>query len=414
MRIYIFNYIVLSFLLGMQSCKVAQKPQEVQPLSAEAMADTPVQQAAPLPELSLYRAEATRHFILKHTKLEIALDWENQYLLGRATLELEPYFYDQSHLVLDAKNFEVHQVNLLASEDSIPLEYVYDGKSLDIILDKTYQKGQPIHIRIDYTAKPNEGNPKHDQKGLYFINPTGEIPGKPRQAWTQGETDSNSRWFPTIDEPNQKSTQEMFITVDSHFTTLSNGVLVYAKSDENGTRTDYWKMDQPHAPYLFMFAVGDFHITEDEWEDLKVDYYMEPKFAKYSRAIFGHTPEMISFFSDTLNYPFPWSKYSQIVVRDFVSGAMENTSASVFMDDLNVTSRELIDYEWDDIIAHELFHQWFGDLVTCESWANLPLNESLATYGEYLWRSHKYGMDEGDYHYMMSCTLIWLKPKIKR
>ena len=211
-------------------------------------------------------------------------------------------------------------------------------------------------------------------------------------------TESNSRWFPTIDSPNQKSTQEMFITVKEESKTLSNGTLIYSKSNSDHTRTDYWKMDKPHAPYLFMLAAGDFAIVEDEWNGMKVDYYVEPEYEEYAGDIFGHTPEMISYFSEVLNYPFPWDKYSQIVVRDFVSGAMENTTASVFMEDLNVDSRELIDFDWDDIIAHELFHQWFGNLVTCESWANVPLNESFATYGEYLWKNHKYGADEAGYH----------------
>jgi aminopeptidase N len=353
-------------------------------------------------EPRLYRAEKTRHFKLLHTKLEVRFDWQERQLLGKANLILEPYFYDQSRLILDAKDFEIHQVTIFRGNDHIHPKYDYDGSKINVELGANYRRRQKLHIEIDYTAKPYQ-NPdslglSSDKKGLYFINHTGEIKGKPRQIWTHGETEDGSRWFPTIDAPNQKSTQEMFITVEDEFKTLSNGKLIYSKSNADGTRTDYWKMDKPHAPYLFMMAVGNFAIVEDNWNDMPVNYYVEPAFERYASDIFGRTPEMIEFFSDTLNYPFPWPKYSQVVVRDFVSGAMENTSASVFMPDLQVSARELIDYNWDDIIAHELFHQWFGDLVTCESWANLPLNESFATYGEYLWKTHKYGQDEGDLH----------------
>ena len=134
----------------------------------------------------------------------------------------------------------------------------------------------------------------------------------------------------------------------------------------------------------------------DKWEDMDVSYYVEPEYEEHARAIFGNTPEMLSFFSKILDYKYPWSKYAQVVVRDFVSGAMENTTASTFMEAVQATDRELLDQNWDMIIAHELFHQWFGDLVTNESWANLPLNEAFANYSEYLWAEHKYGVDEAD------------------
>src|SRR5690606_20627366 len=126
----------------------------------------------------------------------------------------------------------------------------------------------------------------------------------------------------------------------------------------------------------------------------------EPAYEKTARKIFGNTPEMLEFFSKKLGIDYPWSKYSQVVVRDFVSGAMENTSASTFMEDLQLNERELLDKNWDGIIAHELFHHWFGNYVTTESWANLPLNEAFANYSEYLWTEHKYGADEAAFHHL--------------
>ncbi|MDX5443563.1 MAG: M1 family metallopeptidase, partial [Hymenobacteraceae bacterium] len=156
-----------------------------------------------------------------------------------------------------------------------------------------------------------------------------------------------------------------------------------------------------HAPYLTMMAIGDFAVVKDKWRNMEVSYYVEPAFKNTAKAVFGNTPEMLEFFSKKLGVDYPWDKYAQVVVRDYVSGAMENTSASLFMEALQVDRRELLDTNWDEIIAHELFHQWFGDLVTLESWANLPLNESFADYSEYLWFEHKYGADEA--------ALIWQK-----
>lgn len=335
---------------------------------------------------------------LLHTKLEVSFDWEKQYVYGVATLSFKPYFYPQNTLELDAKGMDIKTVMINEKE----LKYTYDSKVLTIQLPKTYQRTDTFTVKISYTAKPNE-LPKQgslaitDDRGLYFINPDGKTPNKPRQIWTQGETESSSCWFPTIDSPNEKTTQEIFITTDTSYTVLSNGEYIYTKANNDGTKTEYWKMDLPHAPYLFMMAIGEFKIVKDKWRDIEVNYYVEPKFEKYGKNIFGNTPEMIEFFSTRLGYNYPWNKYSQVVVRDFISGAMENTTATIFMEALQCDDRQLMDEHWDGIIAHELFHHWFGDLVTCESWANLPLNESFANYSEYLWSEYKYGKDEADY-----------------
>ena len=354
-------------------------------------------------EPKVYRPEQTKNHDLLHTKLEVSFNWEKQYLNGIATLELRPYFYPQKELELDAKNFDIHSVTLVKPDKEFPLTYDYDNWILTVQLDREYQRNEKYQVRIDYTAKPNEREAEGSaaitsDKGLYFINPLGTDPDKPQQIWTQGETESSSFWFPTIDAPNERTTQEMYITVEDRFKTLSNGVLVSSKKNTDGTRTDYWRMDLSHAPYLFMMAIGEYAIVEDEWNGIPLSYYVEPAYEPHAKDIFGRTPEMMTFFSDLLGYPYPWPKYAQVVVRDFVSGAMENTTASVYMEELQIDSRELIDYNWDGIIAHELFHHWMGDLLTCESWANLPLNEAFANYSEYLWFEYKEGVDEADYH----------------
>ena len=352
---------------------------------------------------SPYQAARTKYHDLLHTKLEVSFDWQRQHLHGVATLKLQPHCFPQRYLLLDAQGFVVHSVaKLLAEHTKSPLAHTYDGKKLTIDLGEALQAGEAYEVKIVYTAQPNAipgrtGTSLSHGKGLFFINPKGSHPTKPQQIWTQGEPQANSCWFPTIDAPNQRCTQEVYITVDERFNTLSNGVLGYSKLNEDHTRTDYWYMDLPHPPYLFMLAVGEFAVVQDAWEDMEVNYYVEPAYEKYAKAIFGHTPEMIEFFSQKLDYPYPWPKYSQIVVRDyFLAGAMANTSAAVFTEALQVDDRELLDRDYEDIIAHELFQHWFGNLVTCESWSHLSWNESFALLGEHIWREYKYGADAGD------------------
>ena len=391
------------------SCQVQQTPAKQSPAPAlqgpQAVRDTAQTSGVPAwaSKKGSYQPSETQLFDLQHTRLRVKFDWQKQYLLGEATLTLKPYFYPQQSLVLDAKGMDIHTVRLNGEGGEKALKYTYDNAKLTIALDKTYTRTESFDVFIAYTAKPNEYTVKGSSaitsdKGLYFVNPLGLEPNKPRQIWTQGETEANSVWFPTIDKPNQRMTQEIYLTVDPQYKTLSNGVLQYSRKNADGTRTDYWKMDQAHAPYLVMLAVGDFAVVEDRWKNKEVNYYVEPAYKNTAKAIFGNTPAMMDFFSEKLGMDFPWEKYAQIVVRDFVSGAMENTTASVFMEDLQVDRRGLLDADWDYIIAHELFHQWFGDLVTLESWANLPLNESFANYSEYLWEEKKNGRMSADAH----------------
>jgi len=352
-----------------------------------------------------YNASATIKTDLIHTNLKVNFNWEESQLNGNATLTCAPYFYPTDSLILDAKAMEISSVIL----DGKPLKFKYnDKKFLRIKLDKEYKKGEEYTVSIKYIAKPEEkeeggSSAISSDKGLYFINPTGENPNQMPQIWTQGETEASSVWFPTIDRPNQKTTQEIFITVEDKYKTLSNGRLVSSKNNGDGTRTDHWKQDKPHVPYLFMMAVGEFKVIEDSYTKpdgtkMDVHYYVEPEWEEHAQAIFGETPEMIGFFSELLGVDYPWDKYHQVVVREYVSGAMENTGAVIFGDFVYKTKRELIDGNDHSIIAHELFHHWFGDLVTCESWANLPLNESFANYSQYLWDEHYYGRDQADYY----------------
>jgi len=350
----------------------------------------------------IYRESSPRINDLVHTKLDVKFDYDKSYMNGKAWITLKPHFYNTDSLLLDAKGMDIKEVAMMKGAAKSTLKYKYDGMELRITLDKTYKGGENYTIYIDYVSRPNEVKVKgsaaiSDAKGLYFINPKGEEKDKPTQIWTQGETEATSVWCPTIDKPNQKTTQEMYMTVPAKYVTLSNGLLMSQKKNADGTRTDYWKMDMPHAPYLFFMGVGDYAIVKDSYKGKEVSYYVEKDQAQYARGVFGYTPEMMKFFSEKLGVDYPWQKYNQIVGRDYVSGAMENTTATLHQESAYQNARQLTDENgWETVIAHELFHQWFGDLVTCESWSNLTVNESMADYSQTLWMEYKYGKDAGD------------------
>src|ERR1700744_2575003 len=350
----------------------------------------------------MYRATATKYDDLVNTKLDVKFDYDKCYMYGKEWVTLKPHFYPSDRLVLDAKGMDIHSVAIVKEGKNVPLKYDYDGMMLHIRLNRTYKYTDKYTLFIDYTAKPNELKIHHgsaaitDAKGLYFINPKGTEKNKPTEIWTQGETEANSVWFPTIDKPNQKTTEEITMTVPAKYVTLSNGLLVDQKQNGDGTRTDHWKMDLPNAPYLFFMGVGDYAIVKDSYKGKDVAYYVEKAYAPVARRIFGNTPEMIAFYSRITGVDFPWPKYDQIVGRDYVSGAMENTTSTLHAENAQQDARELTDgNQWEDVIAHELFHQWFGDYVTTESWSNITLNESVADYSETLWNEYKYGKDAG-------------------
>lgn len=364
------------------------------------------QEKAEDPIMKIYRETPAKINDLIHTKLDVRFDYKKRYLYGKEWVTIKPHIYPTDTLRLDAKGMDIKTLAVVKNGRNVPLKYSYDNLSLAIKLDKVYQQTENYTIYIEYTAKPDElklaaGAAITDAKGLYFINPDSTEKGKPVQIWTQGELESSSAWFPTIDHTNQKTTEEISMTVPSKYVTLSNGRLAAQKKNTDGTRTDTWKMELPHSPYLFMMAVGDFKIYKDKWRDKEVSYYLEPEYAPYAKDIFGFTPEVMEFYSKILGVDYPWNKYAQIVVRDYVSGAMENTTATLHGDYVQGTKRELADRYYDkgrSTIVHELFHQWFGDYVTAESWSNITVNESFADFSETLWAEHKYGQDTGDDH----------------
>lgn len=351
----------------------------------------------------VYHGSVTKEFELVHTRLDLTPDWQNRFLYGLANITVTPFGDPSDKLSLDARSMIIEGVHLRNGDILTELGFDHRNDSLVIDLDRIYRPADTLTVMVEYTSQPEAqeeagGHAIRSTQGLFFINADGSDPDKPKQIWTQGETRNNSVWFPTIDHPNQKMTQEIYLTVDTGFVTLSNGVLISSLvNTANGTRTDYWRHDLPHAPYLAMIVVGDFAVVSDSLDEMELGYYVEKEYEEYARDIFRYTPEMITYFSDILKTPYPWQKLSQVVVRDYISGAMENTTAVVYGEFIQQDVREQLDRNYDDIVAHELMHHWFGDLVTCESWSNITLNEGFATYGEYLWFEYKNGRDHADH-----------------
>lgn len=356
---------------------------------------------------TLYRETPEKQMSMVHTRLEVSFDYTKSEMNGKAWLTMTPHFYATQTAHIDAKGMVIHEVSLMAGKERKKLEYVYDNNLvLKIKLDRMYKKGEKPIIYIDYTSRPNAFKQKgstaiQNAKGLYFINPDGKDSTKPTQIWTQGETEATSVWCPTVDKPNQKTTQEISMRVPEKYVTLSNGLLVKQVKNNDGTRTDIWKMDLPHAPYLMFMGVGDYAVIKEKYKNLPVEYYVDKEYAAVAKRIFGNTVEMLDFFTKLLGVEYPWPKYAQMTAQDYVSGAMENTTATLHGPWSQQNARQLTDGNaWEPVIAHELFHHWFGDLVTTESWSNLTVNESFADYSEYLWTEYKYGRDEADaYHY---------------
>ena len=329
---------------------------------------------------------------IKHIKLELTLDVDNKRLLGTAAHTFAPINDGLAYVEFDAAELQIESVRLrpdgLSPEvytDGIPLNYTHEDSKLRIELDSPGKSGEDMTIEIQYQAV--------SRRGLYFNAPDPAYPNRPRQVWTQGEDEDSRYWFPCYDYPNERFTSEIIVTVPGEWTTISNGKLVSVK-DDGPVKTYHWSQDKPHTTYLMSLVAGEYTEIRDEWNGVPVLYYSPPGREEDTRRTFGKTPRMMQFFADKIGVPYPWYKYSQVTVADFIFGGMENTSATTMSDYLLHDERAHLDYSTDSIVAHELAHQWWGDLVTCRDWSHAWLNEGFATYFDLLFKDYDLGADE--------------------
>lgn len=348
----------------------------------------------------MYKPSAERTADIHHLMLEVRPDFPARTLEGRAKVIATAYNRPIASVKLDAKGMVISRVTLETGDTTRPAEYTYNGLEMHVQLGQAFGKSDTFAVIVDYLAEPYKLEDKgiflSAGRGMYFIDPLDKNGIKPMQMWTQGETNANSVWFPVIDSPNEFFTQDISVTVADNLVTLSNGLLVESVQHGNGLRTDRWVQSLPHGPHLVFLAAGEWAVVRDTTAAVPLAYYTTPEYAPTVADVFGQTAHMMAFYGNVLGMPYPWEKYDQMVVYDFTAGAMENTTAVTYYQDYYADEFDLTDRNRDATIAHELIHHWFGDLVACESWAHLVLNEAFATYGEYLWFHHRYGLDAAE------------------
>lgn len=330
-----------------------------------------------------------RQYDLEHVRLDLAFDWDGRTVSGTATNTLVPLLPGLDTLTFHAVGLDVRRVRLagLAEETAdLPFALDPDAQTVTVRLGRTYGPADRLEVAIDYAARP--------KAGLYFVGPDEGYPKKPRQIFSQGEPDLNRHWFPTWDYPNDKATSEMVATVREPLTVVSNGKLLQVTDASGGRRTYHWKMEQPHTTYLVSIVVSEFTKIADEWNGIPVEYYVPPGYEGMARRSFGDTPKMMAYFSEVTGRPYPYAKYAQTTVADYMWGGMENITATTQTLRTLHDERAQPDFSSEGLVAHELAHQWFGDLVTTESWDHLWLNEGFADYFTALWMGHARGEDD--------------------
>jgi aminopeptidase N len=326
---------------------------------------------------------------VEHIALTLSFDFEAKVLIGRCATTFSAVAAKIAEVEMDAAALTIMKV---ATPSGKRLAFDHVDSKLRITLDKPLQAGKAATVVIDYEAR-------QPRQGIYFIKPDKGYPRKPVQVWTQGQDEDAHYWFPCIDYPNAKATTEVTATVPADFFVLSNGALVKTTSDaRKKTRTYFWKMDVPHVTYLVSCVAGRFAGHTDTVDGVPVSYYVELGREADGDRSFGKTPKMLQFFGDRLDYKYPYAKYAQIAVSDFIFGGMENTTATTQTDTTLHDARAHLDFSSDGLVAHELAHQWFGDLLTCKDWSHAWLNEGFATYFEALFREMDRGRDEFDYY----------------
>jgi aminopeptidase N len=345
----------------------------------------------------LLRTAASRTIDIHHIRLDVDLDLEKKHLRGRATIDFTPMsaFFNATgrQLVkLDAQNLDVSAVRLYGADNkAVNADYeVTDDQLLISVSEGMIKAQQNWKVEIDYSVTD-------PATGLHFFRPTKEQPNVPLMVWSQGEPQANHYWFPCIDNSNERQSTELIVSVPTGIDVLSNGSLL-SKKAASGRTTFHWKQEKEHVAYLVTLVAGRFNVTGEEWRGKPVTYYVPENRQADIERTFGRTKPMLDFFSQRFGIEYPWDKYAQVVVEQFTFGGMENTSATTLYHRALHDKRAIVDSTPDWLIAHELAHQWWGDLVTCKDWSHLWLNEGFATYSESLWAEHALGRDERDWH----------------
>eukprot|EP01132_Coremiostelium_polycephalum_P000346 gene346-439_t len=335
-----------------------------------------------------------KYYDLIHTKLELKFDEANPHLHGIATLQVKPHFYTQQEIVLDVRNLAIRHVCIPGSsqQEKQLCDYVHRGHQLAVTLDRFYTQEEIVTLEIGYALCHR----KEQMSVLAPIRGEGDgvmadgIPGKQGlQMWPQHGSDYLVDWFPTLDMPNQRCTQELYITVHDTLQTLSNGTLVYTALNEDQTRTDYWHMELPHPPHLFMLAIGQWKEVMAEWNDIPISYCTDMG-TEPTEGVPPPLTDMLQYFSERWDYPYPWPKYSQLLIKGQQYTEVGGTTAMVLTEGmLSAAPGHPVGVE--EMLAKAICRHWFGSLVSCESRSQRCFNEAFAALGVHAWYESTYG-----------------------
>lgn len=319
---------------------------------------------------------------IHHLKLEVTPNFETRSIEATATLDFQPIAKPLRQLTLNAAKLNVVEVS---SQVALEAREVTDDK-ITLTFADPIAPGRKNQVSIRYRVEPKEG--------LYFRTEAMGYPKGDTQLWTQGEPESHRFWFPSHDYPNEKFTTEVICHVPQGMMALSNGrLLSETKNDATGLTSFHWLQDKPHVNYLISLAAGYFHKTEDKLRDIPIAILVPPSEKDQAANSFRDTKKILEFFEKEIGVPYPWDKYYNVCAIDYMMGGMENTSITT------LTARTLFPNEMENLRstrgldAHEAAHQWFGDLVTCQDWSHLWLNEGFATYYSSLYEGREDGPD---------------------
>jgi aminopeptidase N len=351
----------------------------------------------------------SRDYDLQHSKIALRFDLDQKRVLGEVTHSLSILRGGSTKVFFDSVGLTIQSVTL----NRAAIKFETSADKLIVPLPAAAKAGDKFEIAIRYEGKP--------AKGMYFILPDKDYPDRPRQIWTQGESEDTRYYLPTYDYPNDRLTTETILTVPASWITVSNGKLMNVSEAGKGLKTWYWKESVPSSTYLITVVAGEFDEVRDTWHGIPVTYYAPKGRGDRLPLNYGRTPAMMELFSKKFGVDYPWEKYAQVMVDDFVAGGMENSSATTNNSSSLVHPKLAPEYFTgeDDLISHELGHQWFGDLVTCKDWGDIWLNEGFATFVEAVWTEAHYGKDQADYERWNNArewfesNSLWNKPIVR-
>lgn len=319
---------------------------------------------------------------MERMRLELSFDAKAGRVRGKVTHVFRSLWKDVNGIYFDGVDLKIQEVLL----NTKPAQYVASSKGLTVLPPSPLAWGSRDSITITYEATP--------RKGLYFIGWNQDGPIR-KQIWTQGQDVDHRHWIPLYDFQNDKMITETIITFDARYQVVSNGKKISEKANKDGTRTWHYRLSNPHSSYLLMIAIGDYAVkTLKTRRGVPVNLYYYPEEAHHVTPTYRYSTDIIDWLEAETGVAYPWETFSNVPAQDFVTGAMENTTVVLLGDFWLVDSRADLDDPYWDTDAHEIAHQWFGDLITGRTNRHLWLQESFATFYSKRFARHVRGEDD--------------------